>query len=126
MKFHQSKRSLMNSLSIGTTFSLGSLFFFLPLTGRALAQWRDYRGWDWGPGTMHWWMIGWMGPIFMVVFLGLVIVAIAYFIRWLASSPRRSHGPQAQDSAMEILRNRYARGDISKEEFEQKKKDLTA
>jgi putative membrane protein len=75
---------------------------------------------------MHWWMIGWMGSILMVVFWVLVIVAIVYFIRWLVSSPRRSLGPQAQDSAMEILRNRYARGDISKEEFEQKKKDLTA
>lgn len=126
MKYPRCRRSLMPSLWIGRTFSLGCLIFFLPLTGRALAQWRDYGRWDWGPWTMHWWMIGWMGSILMVVFWVLVIVAIVYFIRWLVSSPRRSLGPQAQDSAMEILRNRYARGDISKEEFEQKKKDLTA
>jgi uncharacterized membrane protein len=71
----------MNLLSIGRIFALGFVLFFLPLTGRALAQWRGYSGWDWGPGTMHWWMIGWMGPIFMVVFWVLVIVAIVYFIR---------------------------------------------
>jgi uncharacterized membrane protein len=63
---------------------------------------------------MHLWMIGWMGPIFMAVFWLLVIVAIVYFIRWLVSSPRSSHGPKAHDSAMEILRNVYARGDIRK------------
>jgi putative membrane protein len=122
----QIEEALMNLLSIGRTFALAFVLFFLPLTGRALAQWRGYSGWDWGPGTMHWWMIGWMGPIFMVVFWVLVIVAIVYFIRWLVSSPRNSHSPKAQDSALEILRNRYARGDIGKEEFEEKKRDLTS
>jgi len=39
----------MNLLSIGRTFALGFGFFFLPLAGRALAQWGGY---GMGPGMM--------------------------------------------------------------------------
>jgi putative membrane protein len=41
-------------------------------------------------------------------------------IRWLISQGKESRS----DSAPEILRQRYARGEINKEEFEAKKKDL--
>jgi uncharacterized membrane protein len=41
-------------------------------------------------------------------------------IRWLISQGKESRS----DSALEILRQRYARGEINKEEFEAKKKDL--
>ncbi|MBI4524149.1 MAG: SHOCT domain-containing protein [Deltaproteobacteria bacterium] len=71
-------------------------------------------GWMWGL-----WGIG-MG-LFMLVFWGAVIVGIVLGIRWLIS-----HGkPSQSDSAVEILRQRYARGEINKEEFEAKKRDLS-
>jgi uncharacterized membrane protein len=42
------------------------------------------------------------------------------------SSKNQSIPPKKQDEAMDILRKRYASGEISAEEFTQKKKDLEA
>jgi putative membrane protein len=66
------------------------------------------------------WGIGMM--LMMLIFWGLVIVGVVLAIRWLASQGRES---RPTDAALDILRQRYARGDISKEEFEAKKRDLT-
>lgn len=87
--------------------------------GEACAQWRDY-GWP-----MGWGMMGWFAPIMMVVYWVAVIVAIVFLVRWLAASGGAwSRTPKSEDSALEILKKRYARGEINKEEFEEKKKDL--
>jgi len=43
-------------------------------------------------------------------------------IRWLVSQGRETH---RADAAVDILRQRYARGEINKEEFEAKRRDLT-
>lgn len=78
--------------------------------------------WGWGMHPMWgmWgvWGIGMM--IMMFVFWGLVIAGIVLGIRWLVSQGREPR----TDSALEILRQRYARGEIDKEEFEAKKRDL--
>jgi len=95
-----------------------------PLVGDAFAQWRGYE-WGHGPGMMGWGMMGWFGPIMMVVFWIAVIVGIILVIRWLVISTRGAgSGAKSEDAAMEILKRRYARGDINKAEFEEKKKDL--
>jgi putative membrane protein len=61
--------------------------------------------------------IGIIGLIFWIlVIIGLVLL-IKYL--WESGVAKREH-----ESALEILKKRYARGDISKEEFEEKKKDL--
>jgi len=88
-------------------------------------QWRDY-GWGHGPGMMGWGFgMGWFGLIMMGVFWILIIVAIIFLIRWLVVSSRAgSHGQKPEETALEILKKRYARGEINKEEFEQKKRDL--
>ena len=65
------------------------------------------------------WRIG-MG-LFMLLFWGAVIVGIVLGIRWLISQGKASQS----DSALEILRQRYARGEINKDEFEAKKRDLS-
>jgi len=66
------------------------------------------------------WGVGMM--LMMLVFWGVVIVGIILLIRWLASQGRES---RSADAALDILRQRYARGDISREEFEAKKRDLS-
>jgi putative membrane protein len=69
--------------------------------------------------------MGWagvIGPIFMVVLWALIIVGIVFFIRYMVRMGRISRA-HAEDP-MEILKLRYARGEINKEEFEQKKSDL--
>jgi|Deesub1362A_J573_1020465.scaffolds.fasta_scaffold24899_2 putative membrane protein len=106
--------------------------FFLGLTGvlgfssESFAQ--GYGGWGMGPGMMGWGMgygMGWLWAVLMVVFWIAVIVGIVFLIRWLILSTKTpsQHGRQ-EESALDILKKRYARGEIDKEEFEQRKKDL--
>lgn len=80
-------------------------------------------------GTMMGDMMGfgsggmWFGWIFMLLFWGLVILGIIAIAKWLiggAGAGRPSRG----QSPLQILEARYARGDIEREEFEQKKRDL--
>ena len=100
--------------------------YFVPLLGEFLAQRRGYE-WGHGPGMMSGgYGMGWFGPIIMFAFWIAVIVGIALLIRWLIVSTRAS-GPKthSEDSALEILKRRYAGGEIDKEEFLEKKKDLT-
>ncbi|MBS3809481.1 MAG: SHOCT domain-containing protein, partial [Desulfobacterales bacterium] len=68
--------------------------------------------------------------IFMLVVWVLVIVGLIYLIKWLVQStktePGGSGSPSGSGSALDILKQRYARGEIDKAEFEEKKKDLLA
>jgi putative membrane protein len=57
----------------------------------------------------------------MILFWVLIIVAVVLGIRWLIGQGKESRS----DSALEILRQRYARGEINKEEFESRKKDVS-
>ncbi|MFH1624137.1 MAG: SHOCT domain-containing protein [Pseudomonadota bacterium] len=83
-------------------------------------------GYGMGPGMMGWGTMGWFGPIVMVIFWVAIIVAIVLLIRWLLVSSRApSHGQKSENSALDILKRRYARGEINKEEFEERKRDLT-
>jgi putative membrane protein len=88
--------------------------------------WRMHAGYGMGPGMMGWgYGMGWVGMILMVAFWVAVIVGIVFLIRWLVISTRGgSRGDTSEDSALDILRKRYARGEINKEEFEEKKNDL--
>lgn len=72
-------------------------------------------GMHWGPG----WGIG-LGWIFGVFILVLVIWAI---IKMVNSNTPASSG--SQKSALDILKERYARGEINKEEYEEKKRVLS-
>jgi putative membrane protein len=90
--------------------------------GNGWAQDRTYE-WSWGMHPMGWvwgaWGIGMM--LMMLVFWGLLIAGIVVGIRWLV----RQDGGARRDAALEILRERYARGEIAKEEFDARKRDLT-
>jgi len=59
--------------------------------------------------------------LFMMVFWVLVIAGLVLGIRWLGTQGRDSRS----DTALDILRQRYARGEINKEEFDAKKRDLS-
>lgn len=65
----------------------------------------------------------WLGSILMILFW-LIIIAGAIFIIYALVNPQRSAPPKAGETPLEILQKRYAKGEISKEEFEEKKKDL--
>lgn len=77
-------------------------------------MWGDYgMGWGWGI----------FGAIHMVLWWVLLIVGIAVLVRWLmAGTPGGAR--ESSNRALEILEERYARGEIGKEEFDAKKRDL--
>lgn len=97
-----------------------------------------YRGWGgsgyWGmgPGMMGWsypWMWGnfgggWIGPLVAIIFFGLIIAAVIALIRFVIPRSRIQSTSTGTDYALDILKNRYAKGEINKEEYEQKRKDL--
>ena len=102
-----------------TTTFISSL---LPFASLASAQPSDWGPGPWGYG-MHYmwgaWGIGMM--LFMFIFWVLIIAGAVALIRWLWSGPSGSILPiRRGESAEEILRKRYARGEIEKEEFEEK------
>jgi len=66
-------------------------------------------GWGWG-----------MGGLTMLLFWGVIVVALVILVKWLAGSMSSS----THRTALDILKERYARGEIGKEEFEQKRRDL--
>jgi putative membrane protein len=76
--------------------------------------------WFWGDGMSGgWWMI--LGSIWMLLFWGGLIILVIWGIKKL--SQKGGGGGEAK-SALDIARERYARGEITKEQFEQMKKDL--
>ena len=68
-------------------------------------------------------ILAWAGPVAMFIFWVLVVVALVFFIRFLVRQSRV--GARSGGTALEILKERYARGEIGKEEFESKCKDLS-
>jgi putative membrane protein len=84
-----------------------------------LAQERTYE-WHWQMHPMWWWGWGIGMMAMMFLFWVIFIVGLIVGIRWLIGKGRE----RPPDSALEILRQRYARGEINKEEFEARRKDL--
>jgi putative membrane protein len=100
---------------------LGCLALVLLVPASALGQDRTWE-WQWGmhPMMFMWGAGGLVMMLMMLVFWGLVIAGVILGLRWLA---RQGHG-EGRDEALEILRQRYARGEIDKQEFETRKRDL--
>jgi len=96
------------------------------LLSPAFAQSGGYRTWHMGRWMMGDWGMGWFGMIFMLLFWVLVIVGIVFLIRWLVQNTggRGSSGVGTGSQAMEILKERYAKGEITHDEFESMKKEI--
>lgn len=79
-------------------------------------------------GMMHWgsygWDGGWFGWVGMVIWWLLVVMFVLAAIRWFSNRAGSGTGAAHGKSAMDILKERYAKGEIEKKEFEEKKKAL--
>ena len=67
------------------------------------------------------------GPFMMIMFIAVVVVVIVLIVRWLGGSGYGGvgspHAPSGK-TPLEILKERFARGEIDKEEFEERRRVL--
>ncbi|MCA1407214.1 SHOCT domain-containing protein [Sinorhizobium alkalisoli] len=90
----------------------------------------DAERYAYGPGMMGWgggWMMMIFGPLFMILFLAVLIAAVVFLSRWAGGPWQGSATPHATPSGrtpLDILKERFARGEIDKEEFEERRRVL--
>ena len=75
-------------------------------------MWRG-GGWMWGVGM-------WLGGLAMLVFWGALIVGAILVVRHLGGMP----AGEPRTSPLDILKRRYASGEITREQYEQMRRDL--
>ncbi len=71
---------------------------------------------------------GFGGLLGMILFWVFVVILIAWVVRrpYHYSGPSAGPNPQSSRSALDVLNERYAKGEINKQEYDQKKKDIMA
>ncbi len=101
-----------------------ALLIILPLVF-SLISGGQYGGWGMmGPGMMGGFGWMWLMPVFWILFLGLIIWAIIALVRGVSQPGGTNSSSSRPESALEVLKKRYARGEIDKKEYDEKKKDL--
>jgi len=86
--------------------------------------------WGMGPGMMGWSWDGYDGPgwawfgLMHILWWILIVLVIAVLVRWLLGRGPHSVRPGREDRARAILRERFARGEIDKTEFEDRLRTL--
>ena len=60
----------------------------------------------------------------MIILWVVIIAGIALLARWLMTASGKGGDAHAEKSPVEILKRRYASGEIDREEFQEMKKDL--
>jgi len=81
--------------------------------GPADRDWMWHPAWGWGHMMF--------GGLMMIVFWGSLIVLVVLLVRWLSGG---GGALQSRSSALQILQERFARGEIDKEEYEERRKIL--
>ena len=81
--------------------------------------WRmhDWMGWGWG-GM-------WLGPLFMLALLALLVAVVIALTQWLGGDRARPSATPSR-SAREVLDERYARGEIDRDEYLKRRQDISA
>ena len=73
---------------------------------------------SWGMGY------GFFGWLIMLLFWVAIIAGVVLLVRWLIDQGKPKGRP-TEESALDILKKRYARGEIDREQFENMKRELT-
>ncbi len=87
--------------------------------GRGGYMMGGYGYGGYGPGMMGW--FGWGGMFMGLIFLVILVLIIVFAVRAASGSAFRFSG---SETALDILKKRYAKGEISKEDFDRMKKDI--
>jgi putative membrane protein len=88
------------------------------------------RYYGWGPHMMGWgggWYPMIFGPLFMILFLAVLMALAVILVRWLGGpwqGPYPPHQLPPARTPLDILKERFARGEIDKAEFEDRRRVL--
>ncbi len=112
---------------VGMKFGLATLFTTLVVWSSAWADQGDqYHGMHMWEGGWHGWVLG---PLMMITFLIIAVIVVVLIVRWLGGAGHGAiHSPHASSgkSPLDILRERFACGEIDKQEFEERRRVLEA
>lgn len=104
------------------TIGFGAAASTLLVATAAAAQnyepYMHYHGWGDGWGGMI------FGPLMMIVFLAAVVVLVVVAIRWLAGAGHPA-APAGRAGPLDVLKDRFARGEIDKDEYEERRRILS-
>lgn len=82
----------------------------------------------WGPyGMGGWGGWGWFWPfhfIIPILFLALIIAAVVWAVRYATDRSDRPSWGERRPPGLDVLEERYARGEINRDEFLEKKRDI--
>jgi putative membrane protein len=98
--------------------------------GFSAAAWAQQGYYGYGPRMHYGWHDGWggmiFGPIVMILFVAAIVVLVVIALRWLGggAGPAGPGHRHAGRSPLDILEERFARGEIDKEEFEERRRIL--
>lgn len=85
---------------------------------------EGYQGY--GPHMM--WGDGWagwiFGPLMMLLVIAGIVAAVVIVARSVSHSGHGSHGPEPGPAPLDILKQRFARGEIDKDEYEERRRVL--
>jgi len=86
----------------------------LPADAQMMYPGYGHEDWGWGHAIA--------GPFMMILFWGGIILVIIFAVRGFGGGAPRHPEPSKRNNALEILNERFARGEIEKEEFEERKR----
>jgi len=83
-----------------------------------------------GVHPMMWGAWGWsgmvLGPLMMIAVLAAVVAVAVLLVRWIGGAPVAAPGPAAPEKTpLDILNERFAKGEIDKEDFEERRRLLS-
>ena len=93
----------------------------------SLAHAQQTQAPNYGP---HMWSGGWhgwfFGPIMMIVFITVAVVAVVFLVRWLSGTGHGTahHTHVTGRTPLDILKERFAKGEIDKEEYDERRRVL--